>query len=268
MREELLPPLSPRGRGEKVDLIGMHSGRPGGPRPSEASFLFRPSSFREWLKALVWDFGYCVTFSTFTLAFSYRFEGGRNVPATGPALIVSNHQSFLDPMLVGLATSNRRVAFLARRTLFRGAFAGLIRLLNAVPVEQVGMAKEGLRAVLELLDAGWPVVMFPEGERTRTGKMQPLRPGIHLLLKRTTAPVIPVGIAGAVDALPYRRSWPHFTPFLSGVTRPGGIAVSVGRPLDSARLGALPREQALAELAAAIAACQQRAESLRRQPRG
>ena len=61
---------------------------------------------------------------------------------------------------------------------------------------------------------------------------------------------------------------PDVTPLLAPVHRPGGIAVSVGRPLDSARLGALPREQSLAELYAAIDKVQRRAEHLRRQPRG
>jgi 1-acyl-sn-glycerol-3-phosphate acyltransferase len=239
-----------------------------GPLPSESAFLFRPSSFREWLRALCWDFGYCVSMSLFTLGFSLRFEGGRNVPARGPALLAANHQSFFDPVLVGLAASNRRVAFLARKTLFKGAFAVLIRGLNAVSVDQEGLAKEGLRAVLERLDAGWPVVIFPEGNRTDDGRMHPLKPGIYLLLKRTKAPVIPVGIAGAFDALPRGRSWPRFTPLLAPVHRPGGIAVSVGRPLDSARLGALPREQALTELYASIEQVQRRAERLRRQPRG
>jgi 1-acyl-sn-glycerol-3-phosphate acyltransferase len=228
----------------------------------------RPNSFREWLRALAWDFGYCLALPAFTFAFSYRFEGGRHIPATGPALIVANHQSFLDPLLIGVAASNRRIAFLARKTLFRGAFAQLIRLLNAVPVDQEGMAKDGMRAVLKLLGDGWPVVIFPEGERTLTGEMNPFKPGIHLLLKRTKVPVIPVGIAGAFDALPRGRPKPRFAPLLSPARHPGGIAVSVGRPLDSVRLAALPREQALAELFSAIAELQKRAERLRRQPRG
>ena len=206
---------------------------------------------------------YCLAMAAMTLGFSLRVDGRRNVPRRGPALLIANHQSFLDPVIVGLGMP-RQVCFLARKTLFvnRG-FTALIRSLNAVPVDQEGFAKEGLRTVLELLRAGQAVVIFPEGERTSTGQMQPFRPGVQLLIKRAQAPIVPVGIAGAFEALPRTRKLPRLSPLFWPATG-AGLAVSVGRALPARRYAELPREQLLSELFREVQAVQQRAERLRR----
>src|SRR5258707_10764070 len=114
-----------------------------------------------WIQNLWYDFCYTVAWTSLTALNSYRFEGGRHVPPTGPGLLVANHESFLDPALVGLSV-HRRVCYLARKTLFRNPlFAWLIHSLNAVPVNQEGVAKEGLKTVLHLLEQGQAVVVFP-----------------------------------------------------------------------------------------------------------
>jgi 1-acyl-sn-glycerol-3-phosphate acyltransferase len=136
-----------------------------------------------------------------TLGFSLRWEGGRHIPQRGPALLVANHESFLDPPAIGLTTT-RQLCYLARKTLFTPSFGWFLRSVNCVPVDQEGIAKEGLKTILELLGKGRAVLVFPEGERTRDGAMLPLKPGIQLLIKRAQAPIIPVGIAGAFDAYP------------------------------------------------------------------
>ena len=199
-----------------------------------------------------------------TLGFSLRMEGKKNVPASGPVLVLANHQSFLDPVVVGLA-SGRRMCYLARKTLFRNPiFGGFIRALRAVPIDQDGVGKEGIRTVLDLLGQGKAVVVFPEGERTPTGDQQAMRAGVHLLLKRTAAPIVPMGIAGAYDAWPCWRPYPIPAP-LFWPARPGAIAVSVAPPIDSRHLLDLPREQFLDELFRIIKRSCARAERLRRQ---
>jgi 1-acyl-sn-glycerol-3-phosphate acyltransferase len=220
----------------------------------------------DWLSTLWYDIGYCFTLFGFTMAYSYRFEGSRHIPRRGPALLAANHQSFFDPFLVGMTASHRRVRYLARRTLFTGGWLDkVMRSWGGVPIAREGMAKEGIQTVLELLKQGEAVVIFPEGVRTHDGKVHPLKPGIHLLLKRTTAPVVPVGVAGAFEAFPRTSKIPRLAPLFLPATK-AAIAASVGPPLDGARLGALPREQALAELFAAIQKAQRRAERLRRKP--
>ncbi len=214
---------------------------------------------------LVHRFTYLMSAVGMPLFFSLRIEGGRHIPATGPVLLAANHQSYLDPILLGLCSS-RPLRYLARRTLFRhGFFAWLIRALRAVPIDQEGIGIEGIRAILAELQAGQAVVVFPEGERTHDGRMVPLRPGVHLLLRRTKAPIVPVGIAGAFDAWPRLQPAPLPAPLFLPA-RKGTIAVSVGRPLPPGRLAALPREEALAVLSAEIEKMQARAERLRRKP--
>ncbi len=210
----------------------------------------------------IYDACYLLNMGIMTFGFSLRMEGKRNVPEDGPVLVLANHQSFLDPVLVGLA-SGRRMHYLARKTLFRNpVFGGLIRAFRAVPIDQEGVGKEGIRTVLNLLGQGKAVMVFPEGERTRTGTMQALRPGIHLLLQRTVAPVVPMGIAGAYEAWPRARQFPIPAP----IFWPAGsrsVAVSVAPPIDSRLLLELPRDHLLDELSKEIKKAVSRAEQLR-----
>jgi 1-acyl-sn-glycerol-3-phosphate acyltransferase len=218
---------------------------------------------RTWLSHLWYDFCYWMTTIALELGFGMRTEGYRHVPAKGPALLVANHQSFLDPVLVGL-TARRRLHFLARKSLFRHkAFGWLLRSLQSIPVDQEGFAREGLRAILEHLQASHAVLIFPEGNRTPDGKMYPFRPGVHLLIKRVPMAIIPVGVAGTYDAWPRHRPFPIPAP-LFGPGRKGTLAAVFGPALDSRRLAELPREQVLQELFSAVAKCQERAERLRR----
>jgi 1-acyl-sn-glycerol-3-phosphate acyltransferase len=215
---------------------------------------------------LVYETTYWVSMAAMTLGFSLRTEGRHHVPRTGPALLIANHQSFLDPILVGLC-SRRHLCFLARKTLFdHPAFAWLIRNLGAVPIDQDGVGKEGIRIILEQLQASRAVVVFPEGTRTPDGAMHELRPGIHLLIKRTQAPVVPVGIAGAFQALPYWAKLPRLAPLFLPPT-PATLAVSVGQPLDARRFAEMPRADAVAALSAELQKVVIRAERLRRRAR-
>lgn len=218
---------------------------------------------RDWLSYAWYEFHYCTMMAAFTLGFSLRSEGSRNVPGSGPVLVIANHQSFLDPLLVGLAV-RRQLCYLARKTLFRSrAFGAFLRSVNCVPVDQEGVAKEGMRAVLEHLHNGQPVLIFPEGERTFTGEMLPLRPGVQLLIKRALCPVLPVGIAGAFASFPRTAAAPIPSPLFMPATR-GALAVSVGKPIEGKYLAGLPRQELLQVLYDAIAEVQLRAESLRR----
>ncbi|HYV38401.1 MAG TPA: lysophospholipid acyltransferase family protein [Gemmataceae bacterium] len=197
------------------------------------------------------------------LGWSLRSTGRQHIPATGPALLVANHQSFIDPALVGLGT-RRHLCYLARKTLFKNrAFAWLIRMLNAVPIDQEGVGKDGIKAILEQLQLGQAVVVFPEGNRTSDGNIAPLKAGIHLLIKRTQAPIVPVGIAGAYDAWPRWRKYPIPAPLFMPANR-GCIAVSIGKPLEARRFAEMGREESMRELHGEIMAQWRKAENLRR----
>lgn len=219
--------------------------------------------WRELLGSAWYHLWYCATFGSSTLGFSFRFEGSRHLPRNRPVLLVANHQSFFDPILVGQA-AGKRICYLARSTLFRNPLLGaMLHSVGVVPVDQEGVAKEGLKKVIELIQAGKTVLIFPEGTRTRTGEMQALRPGVLLILKRTLVPVVPVGVAGAFQLFPPHKKLPHLAPLFLPAPH-GGLAVSIGKPVESQRYLDLPREQALGEMFDRIAEVQKRAEALRR----
>ncbi|QEL13943.1 lysophospholipid acyltransferase family protein [Limnoglobus roseus] len=211
---------------------------------------------------LIYDLHYWSVFWTLTLGWSYRGSGRRHFPRTGPALVLANHQSFLDPIFVSLA-AGRPLSFLARSSLFRGGkFDRLIRRYGAVPIDR-GFGKEGIRTVIGKLNEGRAVLVFPEGERTRTGDLQPLKAGVSLLIDRVRVPIVPVGIAGAFDAWPRGHKLPTAAPLV--MPRNGkGIAVHVGEPIPPARYERLPREEMLADLERELRAAKDAAERLRR----
>ena len=126
---------------------------------------------RFWYDCVYWS-----TFTFFTFGFSLRRDGWGNVPTNGPLLVLANHQSMFDPVLVGLA-SRRYLSYLARKNLFeQPVLAPLIRSLNAIPIDR-GLGRDGIQAVLNALGQGQAVLIFPEGERTHNGEVQPLKPG-------------------------------------------------------------------------------------------
>ena len=211
---------------------------------------------------LWYDAAYWTMWTFFTLGFSYRGTGRGNVPKRGAALILSNHQSMFDPMLVGLSLP-RYPAFLARSTLFDVPLLGAaIKSVGAVPIDR-NMGKDGIQLLLGALAKGWPVIMFPEGERTHTGEVQPLKAGVSLLIKRVQCPIVPVGIAGAFAAWNRFMKWPRFSPsFLP----PGDstVGVSMGEPIDPARYKTMNRDEMLADLRNEIVKQTEIAKKLRR----
>ncbi len=219
-----------------------------------------------WSSYFFYEATYGISMMSMILGYGLRISGVRHVPKCGPALFIANHQSFFDPLLVGLAV-RRHLSYLARKSLFRQrGFAWIIRMLNAVPIDQEGLGIEGLRTILALLHAGHAVVVFPEGERTHDGALHELQPGIQLLIKRAAAPIVPIAIAGAYDAWPRQRPFPLPEPLLLP-PRSGGIAVAIGRPLDAEHYSKLPRPALLAELYGELQCRLAQAETLRRKSR-
>jgi 1-acyl-sn-glycerol-3-phosphate acyltransferase len=154
------------------------------------------------------------------LFFGFRTRGRRNVPARGGVILAINHQSYLDPVIIGCAIP-RPVQFMARETLFWGPFGRLIRALNAFPVSRGEADVRALREYVSRVKAGHAVLLFPEGTRTRDGRLQPLEAGVGMLAARAGAPVVPAYVDGAFRAWPRHRLLPRFAP----------VAVRFGRPI-------------------------------------
>ena len=119
----------------------------------------------------------------------WRVYNPERVPLQGPVILASNHASVLDPPLVGSGVT-REINYLARKTLFDyPVFGWLLRHVNAVPVDRDGGGAAELRAIMDRMQAGGAIILFPAGTRTNDGKLQPARSGIGLTVIKSNAPV-------------------------------------------------------------------------------
>jgi 1-acyl-sn-glycerol-3-phosphate acyltransferase len=185
--------------------------------------------------------------------FAIRCEGREHVPRRGGVLVLSNHQSHLDPVLVGVAC-DRRLNYLARQTLFRfKPFVWLINSLDAIPIDREGLGMSGLKETLRRLKREELVLMFPEGTRTRDGEVAPLKPGFCALARRAKAPLLPVGIDGAFAAWPRWRLLP----------RRSVIQVQIGPPILPSEIDRLDDEQLISEVQHRLEACHAAARAAR-----
>jgi 1-acyl-sn-glycerol-3-phosphate acyltransferase len=211
---------------------------------------------------LIYYGGYWTSFWSFTLGWSFRAGGRAHVPVTGPVMLVSNHCSHFDPWLIGLAAP-RQLTYLARSTLFKNRFfAKFIRAYGAMPIDR-DFGREGLESVFQMLDRGKAVIMFPEGTRSEDGKMQELKPGVSLLVKRTEATIIPCAIAGTFAAWPRSGKFPKASPlFLPDSGR--SIAVHFGEPVPPGLYKGMKRDAILGDLQSRIGEAYGHAEELRR----
>ena len=185
--------------------------------------------------------------------FSLEVIGRENMPGPGGHLLAMNHQSYLDPPLAAIACPYP-IHFLARKTLLNWPLLGpIFPRLNVIPVDQERPDMSALKNVIRLLRAGETTIVFPEGARTLDGGLQPAQPGIGLIIAKTMAPVVPIRVFGAFEAMPRNGSRVRMTQ----------IKVRIGRPIyftpeDVAGNGALEGRtlyQALSErVMSAIAA--------------
>ena len=168
-----------------------------------------------------------------------RVEAPADLPRDGPLIVEVNHLSNADPPLVvgWLAPLlGRQLHILAKLSIFVGPIGTLLRSQGVTPVRAGGSDIEAFRAARAVLERGDVLCIFPEGTRSRTGRLQAAKPGVALLATRTDVPVLPVGISGTDRFLP-PGDW---RPRLG--TR---ITVRVGRPYTLRLDPALPRRQAL-----------------------
>ncbi len=167
--------------------------------------------------------------------------GVERLPAWGPAIVVSNHHSHFDPILLGVSFP-RPLHFLADVVQFRRGFVGaVIPGLGAIPIDKGRPDRVGLEQALALLRAGEIVALFPEGDLYGDGRLHEFGRGLGFLALRSGAPVIPVGITGA-DGI-----------WRDGRLRRPPVRLAVGAPGD---LGGLqgPRARVYAEAAERVRA--------------
>jgi 1-acyl-sn-glycerol-3-phosphate acyltransferase len=133
------------------------------------------------------------------IPFSWKVEGRENIPLTGPLIFAANHVHLLDPFFL-IFISPRWITFVAKEELFRSPFLRpWLRLVGALPIRRGGKIREKqnmLRSARNVLEKGLILGMFPEGGRSRDGKLRKGKPGSVVIASKTNVPILPVGIVG------------------------------------------------------------------------
>jgi 1-acyl-sn-glycerol-3-phosphate acyltransferase len=141
-------------------------------------------------------------------------------PFGGPLLICSNHQSNLDPLIMGVVCPFP-INYLAKKSLFKfGPLRWFLTWNDSIPLDRsAGIG--GIKETLKRLKKKEAILIFPEGARSRTGQLQPVKQGFCTIARRTRVPILPVAIDGAFEACP-PNGFPDF----------GSVHVVVGQPID------------------------------------
>ncbi len=152
----------------------------------------------------------------------WKVVGSENVPRTGGVLLAGNHVSLLDPPMVGAALFGyRRIRFMAKIELWNtkvGRF--LMDRVMSYPVKRGTADRPTIRRTLEWLAQGEAIAIFPEGERSQDGTLQPAQPGIALLVQKSGVPVIPVAIVGTYEMWPKNGKRFHRVPLTIAFGKP------------------------------------------------
>lgn len=179
----------------------------------ERCTAIRPNLFWRFCRSLIRNL--CVFW------LDYRARGQELAPGGG-ALILANHESFLDPLLVALPLEPP-VSYLARHSLFAvPVLGGILRLTYVMPINRDSASSASIREAVRRIREGYLVGIFPEGTRSIDGQLGELKPGFIALLRHAQAPIVPVGVAGAGDTLPRGAKW----------LRRGRIRVAFGPPIE------------------------------------
>ena len=167
---------------------------------SEIPRLARHSWFHRWI-------AYPVIKTVLRLAMlvlgPIKVRGQQNVPKEGGLLILANHLSDVDPVVVQLAC-RRPIHFMAKSDLFdMKGLGAILRFVRAFPVKRGEPDRPALKHAIDMLKMGEVVCIFPEGQLSSTGDLQPLKPGVSLIMRNSGCNVICMGFRNSNKVMPY-----------------------------------------------------------------
>jgi len=228
---------SARTVGELESLVRVAS-------PFRSEFVFPRWAQRwpvTWIRTF---FYYLLTWPATHLMAHPRVFGRENLRGVkGPVLVISNHVIYLDVGFVmaalpvrlrhrlAVAMGGERLAemrrpprewFFLRRWLHRMNYFLVVSLFNVFPLPKKSGFRESFRFAGDLADRGWNILVFPEGDLTPDGKLQPFRAGIGLLASNLKLPVVPMRVDGAYEIREARSKF----------NRPGRVGVHIGKPVE------------------------------------
>ena len=219
-----------------METSSSQADHPGEPGDAKDLHPYRRGLFNDGVYWVTRFFSRLVLF----LFFDVETRGRERVPRRGPCLLATNHQSFLDPWLVGVVLQ-RQTFFVARESLFHSKFFGwLLKRFHCLPATRGSAASRTvLKRSIRVLESGESVLLFPEGTRSGDGRLLPIQRGIELIARRSRAPVIPVLVVGAHRVWPRQRKFPRlsFLPRLERFLRLWGgedrrIRIIFGEPFE------------------------------------
>jgi 1-acyl-sn-glycerol-3-phosphate acyltransferase len=182
-----------------------------------------------------WQHSALVVFCVF---FRIRFFGREHVPLSGPVLLVSNHQSYLDPIVCGVGL-RRELDYVARDSLFRNRFFGrFIGSVNAFPIQRDQADIQAVKSIIRRLKNNRAIVVFPEGTRTTDGTIRSIKAGFDLIIRRSGATLVPVVVDGPFEIWPRHQALPSM----------GNIRVLYGQPFTADQVRQMSREQFVAQV--------------------
>jgi len=190
----------------------------------------------------------------FLTTFDFRLYGQGNVPKTGGILIAANHQSFLDPILLGIGFP-RTIRFMARQSLFKNPlFGAIIRGVGVFPVSRGRVDRQAIRKAVELLDSGEVILMFPEGTRSHDGSLGQIRNGPIMIAARSEVPIVPMVVEGTFCVWPRHRRFP----------RMGRVRACIGQPITQEEISTLSRAELASVLRERLLGLQQKLQNMPR----
>ncbi len=189
------------------------------------------------LRRIWYEIGRFLAVGCVRLMYRIKVYGKENIPRDGAALVLSSHQSFFDPMLCQ-GWLRRPFYFVPRETLFVGFLGWLIDSYYTIPINQEQVTLKSMRAIIEVLKRGHIVCLYPEGSRTLDGKIDEIKPGFSLLVRRSGAMIVPMVIDGIFERWPRSQKFP----------KPGGtVGVLYGQPIPAERMAELGEEAFMVE---------------------
>ena len=153
------------------------------------------------------------SFAVLKIVFRLSYTGIENIPKKGGVIIASNHASYSDPPCVG-ACIPRETTFFAKKELFSIPLVKtFITYTNSIPVDRSGYSRGVLKEIIDRLQKGWLVLIFPEGTRTKDGAFREPKSGAGMTAVMADAPIVPCWVEGSFRAKPFRsKITVHFLP--------------------------------------------------------
>lgn len=179
--------------------------------------------FKDLVNKIVFEIVRDILFVTIVPFFRLRRYDVKNIPSKGPVILLSNHQSFLDPIFCQMLVF-RHMHYVARDSLFKNKVLGsFIKYIHAIPIRRGEADIRAMRKIIGILKKNRTVCLFPEGTRSVDGKISEIKPGFSLLTRKTGASVVPVVIDGAFECWPRDKKWPSL----------GKVRVSFGKAISA-----------------------------------